>query len=124
MPPSSPSRAALACGLLCAASAFLSPLPAGPRRPRTALAAAAGSSADRPRVLWATDLTVSLGPTKPLDAVAFSLRRGERCGLMGTNGAGKSTLLRVLAGAVLPDDGGRYVLAAAPLPRPQAHPTP
>ncbi len=40
-----------------------------------------------------------------LEEVSFSLRRGERLGLLGRNGSGKSTLLRVLAGIYQPDAG-------------------
>jgi ABC-type polysaccharide/polyol phosphate transport system ATPase subunit len=35
----------------------------------------------------------------------FTLRRGDRLGLMGPNGAGKSTLLKLLAGAIMPSSG-------------------
>lgn len=47
----------------------------------------------RPHEFWA------------LDDVSFSLRRGERLGLLGGNGSGKSTLLRLLAGIYQPDAG-------------------
>ena len=40
-----------------------------------------------------------------LEDVSFSLRRGERLGLLGRNGSGKSTLLRLLAGIYQPDAG-------------------
>lgn len=40
-----------------------------------------------------------------LEAVDFSLKRGEVLGLLGPNGAGKTTLLSALAG-VLPTDAG------------------
>ena len=40
-----------------------------------------------------------------LENVTFSLRRGERLGLLGRNGSGKSTLLRLLAGIYQPDAG-------------------
>jgi ABC-type polysaccharide/polyol phosphate transport system ATPase subunit len=40
-----------------------------------------------------------------LDDVSFSVRRGERLGLLGRNGSGKSTLLRLLAGIYQPDAG-------------------
>jgi ABC-type polysaccharide/polyol phosphate transport system ATPase subunit len=40
-----------------------------------------------------------------LDHVTFSLKRGEKIGLIGGNGSGKSTLLRLLAGIYQPDAG-------------------
>ncbi|MEO1856017.1 MAG: ABC transporter ATP-binding protein [Rubritalea sp.] len=36
---------------------------------------------------------------------SFSLRRGQRLGIIGRNGEGKSTLLRLLAGTISPDSG-------------------
>jgi ATP-binding cassette subfamily F protein uup len=53
---------------------------------------------------------------KPLFAgVDFTLSRGERAALVGANGAGKSTLLQVIAGAIEPDAGSRYVAPRARL---------
>jgi len=40
-----------------------------------------------------------------LEDVSFSLKRGQRLGVVGRNGAGKSTLLRTLAGIIEPDRG-------------------
>lgn len=40
-----------------------------------------------------------------LNNINFTLKRGERLGLIGHNGAGKSTLLRVLARIYYPTDG-------------------
>ena len=40
-----------------------------------------------------------------LAAVTFSLRPGERVGLVGPNGSGKTTLLRIAAGLEAPDAG-------------------
>ncbi len=40
-----------------------------------------------------------------LDDVSFTLRRGDRLGLLGHNGAGKTTLIRVLAGIYEPTRG-------------------
>ncbi|WP_051845663.1 ribosomal protection-like ABC-F family protein [Streptomyces globisporus] len=40
-----------------------------------------------------------------LDRVSFTVRPGERLGVVGDNGSGKSTLLRLLAGLETPDDG-------------------
>ena len=42
---------------------------------------------------------------RALDDVSFTLRNGDRLGLIGHNGAGKSTLLKVLAGVYKPDAG-------------------
>jgi ABC-type polysaccharide/polyol phosphate transport system ATPase subunit len=42
---------------------------------------------------------------KALNGVSFTLRDGDRLGLVGSNGAGKSTLLKVLAGVYQPISG-------------------
>ncbi|MGX1682958.1 ATP-binding cassette domain-containing protein, partial [Streptomyces althioticus] len=47
-----------------------------------------------------------------LDDVSFTLKPGEKAGLIGDNGAGKSTLLRLIAGQEHPD-GGEVTVAAA-----------
>jgi ATPase subunit of ABC transporter with duplicated ATPase domains len=39
------------------------------------------------------------------DHLTMTIRRGERWCVMGKNGAGKSTLLKMVAGALVPDDG-------------------
>jgi len=46
-----------------------------------------------------------------LDAVSFSVKPGEKAGVIGDNGAGKSTLLRLLAGVDQPDNGEVTVVA-------------
>ncbi|MFE9247756.1 TlrC/CarA/OleB/SrmB family ABC-F type ribosomal protection protein [Streptomyces sp. NPDC007088] len=46
-----------------------------------------------------------------LDDVSFSVKPGERAGVIGDNGAGKSTLLRLIAGQDRPDDGELTVIA-------------
>ncbi|WP_369211860.1 TlrC/CarA/OleB/SrmB family ABC-F type ribosomal protection protein [Streptomyces flavofungini] len=47
-----------------------------------------------------------------LDQVSFTLKPGEKAGLIGDNGAGKSTLLRIVAGEERPDSGEVAVSAA------------
>ncbi|MBT3164442.1 TlrC/CarA/OleB/SrmB family ABC-F type ribosomal protection protein [Streptomyces sp. Vc74B-19] len=47
-----------------------------------------------------------------LDDVSFTLKPGEKAGLIGDNGAGKSTLLRIAAGQERPDSGEVTVAAA------------
>lgn len=42
---------------------------------------------------------------KAVDAVSFTVRKGEIFGLLGHNGAGKSTLLGCMLGMVYPDQG-------------------
>ena len=44
-----------------------------------------------------------------LDQVDFSIRKGERIGLLGRNGAGKSTLLKVITGSIALDGGDRWL---------------
>jgi ABC-2 type transport system ATP-binding protein len=42
---------------------------------------------------------------RALDDLSFTLKEGDRLGLIGHNGAGKSTLLRVMSGAYKPSSG-------------------
>lgn len=40
-----------------------------------------------------------------LKGISFSVRKGERVGILGLNGAGKSTLLKCIAGVLKPTEG-------------------
>jgi rhamnose transport system ATP-binding protein len=59
------------------------------------------------------------GGARALDEVSVSVASGEIHALVGENGAGKSTLGKIVAGAVLPDDGeilldGKHVSFRSP----------
>src|SRR5882757_9521308 len=45
------------------------------------------------------------GETLALDAISFSVEKGETISLLGPSGCGKSTLLRLIAGFERPDSG-------------------
>src|ERR1700761_9162758 len=47
----------------------------------------------------------SMQVVRALDSISFSLKSGDRLGLMGPNGAGKTTLIRALAGIYGPATG-------------------
>ncbi len=55
------------------------------------------------------DVRLADGPRMMFDGVDLALEPRARGALVGRNGAGKSTLLRMLAGAVEPDGGDRFV---------------
>lgn len=48
-------------------------------------------------VVQAKNLTKLYGPQRAVDAIDFSVSRGETFGLLGPNGAGKSTTMRMIA---------------------------
>lgn len=50
-------------------------------------------------------LSKSFGRVRALDAVSFSVEKGELFGLIGPDGAGKTTLFRLLTTLLTPDDG-------------------
>jgi len=56
-------------------------------------------------VISVSGLTKRFGEVLAVDALDFSVDRGQVCGLLGPNGAGKTTTLRVLVGLVFADAG-------------------
>jgi ribose transport system ATP-binding protein len=67
-------------------------------------------------------ITKQFTGTLALDAVDFSVRRGEVHALLGQNGAGKSTLIKIMAG-VYPRDRGQTLYAGASVD-PETHTLP
>jgi branched-chain amino acid transport system ATP-binding protein len=71
-------------------------------------------------LLEATDLTVKFGGLTALDAVSFSIKRGEILGLIGPNGAGKTTCFNAITGVYRPS-AGSVIFDGAPLGRLKRH---
>jgi ATP-binding cassette subfamily F protein uup len=59
------------------------------------------------------DIALTFGGTPLLDGVELSVAVGERVALVGRNGSGKSTLLKIVAGAIEPDRGSRFIQPGA-----------
>lgn len=54
-------------------------------------------------------LSKRFGEVRALDAVSFSVEKGELFGLIGPDGAGKTTLFRLLTTLITPDEGSATV---------------
>lgn len=55
------------------------------------------------------DISKSYGTQKALDAVSFSIKKGEIVGFLGPNGAGKSTLMKILTTFLETSSGSAFV---------------
>jgi ABC-2 type transport system ATP-binding protein len=55
------------------------------------------------------DISKSYGEQKALDAVSFSINKGEIVGFLGPNGAGKSTLMKILTTFLNADEGSALI---------------
>jgi branched-chain amino acid transport system ATP-binding protein len=61
------------------------------------------------KALELRELSKSFGGLKVIDALSFSVERGERLALIGPNGAGKTTVFNLITG-VYPVDAGKVLL--------------
>ncbi|MCO5187265.1 MAG: ATP-binding cassette domain-containing protein [Anaerolineae bacterium] len=68
----------------------------------------------------ATTLSKSFDELKAVDAVTFTVARGEVFSLLGPNGAGKSTTISMLACLLRPESGDATVMGYSILDDPQA----
>ena len=68
--------------------------------------------------------TIGFGGTPLFESISLGLARGERACLVGRNGGGKSTLLKLLAGAIEPDGGERFLQPGATVAFLPQDPTP
>jgi len=59
-------------------------------------------------ILNVANVTKCYGGQLVLDGLSWSIKKGEKIGLVGPNGAGKSTLFRLIAGVDAPDAGTIY----------------
>jgi len=55
------------------------------------------------------NISKSYGDQKALEAVSFSVKKGEIVGFLGPNGAGKSTLIKILTTYITADEGSASV---------------
>lgn len=55
------------------------------------------------------NISKNYGAQKALDAVSFSVKKGEIVGFLGPNGAGKSTLMKILTTYITADSGDASV---------------
>jgi ABC-2 type transport system ATP-binding protein len=60
-------------------------------------------------VIEVRDLTKRFGSFTAVDAISFSVRRGEIFGFLGANGAGKTTAMKMLIGISSPTHGSATV---------------
>ncbi len=58
--------------------------------------------------IWAHHLTRRFGAFTAVDAITFSVGRGEVFGFLGANGAGKTTAIRMLTGLLAPSSGQAF----------------
>lgn len=66
------------------------------------------------------NLTKTYGAQTAVDAISFTVNRGEIVGFLGPNGAGKSTTMKMITGYLAPDNGAVSVSGVDVIKDPQA----
>lgn len=66
------------------------------------------------------NLTKTYGEQKAVDAISFTVNKGEIVGFLGPNGAGKSTTMKMITGYLAPDSGAISVSGVDVIKDPQA----
>ena len=79
--------------------------PLSDRRAQRAPGSRAAGVGAEAAVIEARGLSKRYGDVKAVDAVTFSIGKGEVVGFLGPNGAGKTTTMRMLTGFLPPTDG-------------------
>lgn len=59
----------------------------------------------RPTIIEVDNLTKNYGPYRAVDAVSFSVKKGEVVGFLGPNGAGKTTTMKIITGFMAASSG-------------------
>lgn len=84
--------------------------------PEIGLAPGKGGGARSGAAIEAVGLTRTFGAFRAVDAITFSVGRGEIFGFLGANGAGKTTAIRMLT-CLLAPSGGRATVAGLDIAR-------
>jgi ABC-2 type transport system ATP-binding protein len=63
----------------------------------------------RETIIQAESLTKTFGGFRAVDAISFSVAKGEVFGFLGANGAGKTTAIKMLTGLLAPSSGNASV---------------
>jgi ATP-binding cassette subfamily F protein uup len=72
---------------------------------KTRLDISVSSSRIGKKILELRDISKSYGGDPLIDGFSYTLKRGDRVGVIGPNGVGKTTLLDIITGRVAPDAG-------------------
>jgi ribosome-dependent ATPase len=110
----SPADLKAATGAATVEDAFIALLPEQLRGDHHRLQMPPHPVLDAEPVITARELTCRFGDFTAVDAVSFTIERGEIFGFLGSNGCGKTTTMKMLTG-LLPPSEGEALLFGQPL---------